>query len=92
MFLEFLEGMARGRVVVGDVDEGEEEDVGSTWSVALFEAEGEELELTGLSWQRLTCLFRLDATPNLRPQVSHTYARRERMTTEVNEVAHDPHR
>ena len=34
----------------------------------------EEGEFTGFKMQRLTCLFRLDATPKRRPQVSHTKA------------------
>lgn len=32
--------------------------------------------LTGLRMQRLTCRFKLDATPKRRPQVSHTNAER----------------
>lgn len=34
----------------------------------------EEGEFTGFKMQRLTCLFRLDATPKRRPHVSHTKA------------------
>ena len=36
----------------------------------------EEGEFTGFKMQRLTCLFRLDATPKRRPHVSHTKASR----------------
>ena len=32
----------------------------------------EDDEFTGFKIQRLTCLFKLDATPNRRPHVSHT--------------------
>ena len=35
----------------------------------------DEGEFTGFKIQRLTCLFRLDATPNRRPHVSHTNAK-----------------
>ena len=35
-----------------------------------------ELELTGFNTQRLTCLFKLEATPKRRPQVSQTKAAR----------------
>ena len=36
--------------------------------------EEEEGEFTGFKIHRLTCLFRLDATPKRRPHVSHTKA------------------
>ena len=42
--------------------------------VDLWDAEG---EFTGFKIQRLTCLFRLDATPKRRPHVSQTKAKEQ---------------
>ena len=60
--------------------EGDEEEGGELVTVAaggdpdddLWEEE--EGEFTGFKIHRLTCLFRLDATPKRRPHVSHTKA------------------
>ena len=56
--------------VEGDDEEGEL--AGGDPDDDLWDEEG---EFTGFKMQRLTCLFRLDATPKRRPHVSHTKAK-----------------
>jgi hypothetical protein len=59
-----------------DVEADDEvgESVGGDPDVDLWVTEG---EFTGFKIQRLTCLFRLDATPKRRPHVSQTKAKRQ---------------
>lgn len=52
-------------------DSGESVAMAGDPDTDLFDGEG---VFTGLRMQRLTCLFRLDATPKRRPQVSQTNA------------------
>jgi hypothetical protein len=54
-----------------DVEGDDDEAAGGDPDDDLWDEEG---EFTGFKIHRLTCLFRLDATPKRRPHVSHTKA------------------
>ena len=62
-------------------DSGESVVIAGDPETDLLDGEG---VFTGLRMQRLTCLFRLDATPKRRPQVSQTNAIKSDQVTGQN--------